>query len=285
MAEKKIKVTLIGDENTGKSNLIQSYCMLQQSFIGMPSEPDTILDCYSVKLTMTAKAQTPMNVEYCDASGSSKFDRLRKGMTYPTTDLFLLCFSTTSRSSFQSITSKWMPEIASYASTPVILIGTKVDLRSNGNIINNENNEVSKEEGEQLAMSINALQYIECSAITQIGVKTVFDSALEGVIYTRKDLKKKGILSKLILHKKRKVRFSYPADSHHETHLGWDVERGFNVFGVPIDWTQMLGVPSLTNHSNNGAGNAHPLVKNNNNNNNNNEFSICDENVPAGITN
>ena len=52
-------------------------------------------------------------------------------LSYPQTDVFLICFSVISPSSFENIQNKWYPEIKHHApGVPFILVGTKVDLRS-----------------------------------------------------------------------------------------------------------------------------------------------------------
>ena len=68
-------------------------------------------------------------------------------MSYPQTDIFLICFSglyiiyskyvntytyhlVVSPASFENVRGKWFPEVKHHCpSTPVILVGTKTDLR------------------------------------------------------------------------------------------------------------------------------------------------------------
>jgi len=48
----------------------------------------------------------------------------------PQTNCFLLCYSISSRTSFENVKSKWWPEIRHFsANVPVVLVGTKLDLR------------------------------------------------------------------------------------------------------------------------------------------------------------
>ena len=55
--------------------------------------------------------------------------RLRP-LSYPQTDVFLICFSVTSPASFENVRAKWYPEVSHHCpNTPIILVGTKLDLR------------------------------------------------------------------------------------------------------------------------------------------------------------
>lgn len=64
-----------------------------------------------------------------DTAGQEDYDRLRP-LSYPQTDVFLICFSIASPSSFENVTSKWYPEIKHHCpDAPIILVGKfKLDL-------------------------------------------------------------------------------------------------------------------------------------------------------------
>ena len=65
-------------------------------------------------------------------------------------------------------------------------MGTKTDLREDPETIQKHKKEKlpSKEDGEKLATSISAKMYLECSALTQDGLKRVFEEAIRAVIVT-----------------------------------------------------------------------------------------------------
>ena len=102
-------------------------------------------------------------------------------MAYPDTDVIILCFSVVRPDSMENIKTKWMPELNKYLPDAlIILVGTQVDLRDQSN--NNNNNSqrhIKTREGEELKQKISAFKYIECSALTQINIKEVFDSCIE----------------------------------------------------------------------------------------------------------
>ena len=83
--------------------------------------------------------------------------------------------------------SKWNPEVRQFApKSPIILVGTKLDLRGDLGEIEKLNRTgqkfVEKTSGEELARSIGAVEYWECSALTQDGLKQVFDRAIHYAI-------------------------------------------------------------------------------------------------------
>lgn len=105
-----------------------------------------------------------------------------KPRPWPIADIFMICFSIGSRSSYENVRNKWVPEInAARPDTPLIIIGTKLDLRNNGNLTG----VISEKEGEQLAKECKALEYLECSALTKEGLKEVFDEAIRLILNPR----------------------------------------------------------------------------------------------------
>ena len=124
----------------------------------------------------------PINLGLWDTAGQEDYDRLRP-LSYPQTDVFLICFSIISPSSFENVSAKWYPEVSHHCpNTPLLLVGTKLDLREDSETINrlNEKNlsPISYEQGMSKQKEINGVKYMECSALTQKGLKQVFDEAI-----------------------------------------------------------------------------------------------------------
>ena len=112
-----------------------------------------------------------------DTAGQEDYDRLRP-LSYPQTDVFVLCFSVISSTSFTNITNKWMPEIRHHCpDKPIILCGTKIDLREDREYVNQLQKQniqlIKREQGQRLCKKIRAFKYVECSALTQKGLKQV----------------------------------------------------------------------------------------------------------------
>ncbi len=117
-------------------------------------------------------------------AGQEEYSRLR-ALSYPETDVFLLCFSVISPSSFDNIKTKWHPEVSHHCpEAKIILVGTKIDLRDDKETLESLKGEKlpTPEMGTKLAEQINAKMYLECSALTQEGLKRVFEEAIRSVI-------------------------------------------------------------------------------------------------------
>jgi len=73
------------------------------------------------------------------------------------------------------------------------LFGTKCDLKDDKEIVDKLAKEgqspISQSQGENMAREIKAIGYMECSALTQKGLKNVFDEAIKAVVFPPK---KKG---------------------------------------------------------------------------------------------
>ena len=111
-----------------------------------------------------------------------EYDRLRT-LAYPLTDVFLVCFSVASPSSLENVRDKWVPELRHYCPrTPYLLVGTQEDLRDDPltreKLLKQKQTFVSPQTAERVAKQVKAVKYVECSSLTQKGLKNVFDEAI-----------------------------------------------------------------------------------------------------------
>ncbi|NWW87821.1 RAC1 protein, partial [Rhynochetos jubatus] len=102
-------------------------------------------------------------------------------------DVFLICFSLVSPASFENVRAKWYPEVRHHCpNTPIILVGTKLDLRDDKDTIERLRDKklapITYPQGLAMAREIGSVKYLECSALTQRGLKTVFDEAIRAVL-------------------------------------------------------------------------------------------------------
>jgi len=77
----------------------------------------------------------------------------------------------------------------------MLLVGMKNDLKEDKSTLERLETRgtkpISKEEGENMAKELKAFAYRECSALTQEGLKDVFDTAVRAVTSRRTDNPKK----------------------------------------------------------------------------------------------
>ena len=130
-----------------------------------------------------------INLSLWDTPGQEDFDAQR-AVTYEGTDVFLMCFSLTSQTSYENVREKWFPEIREYCpTTPIILVGLKQDLRDDQETIDKlaamDQKPISYLQGLSLSNEVGALKYVECSALTRTGLDEVFKEAINATIHPR----------------------------------------------------------------------------------------------------
>ena len=188
-----IKCVAIGDGAVGKTCMLHTYTTNKFPWDYEP----TVFDNYAVTVHIGKQAIT---LGLFDTAGQEDWDRLRI-MSYTATDVFIVCFSVMEPSSFSNVEEKWVPEIKQYMpNVPFLLVGTQTDLRDNivavKELSRKRQKPVSKDEGEKLARRLGAKCYIECSALLNMNVKQVFDTAI--ITYFQPSRPKKNRFKKLL---------------------------------------------------------------------------------------
>lgn len=174
-----IKCVVVGDGAVGKTCLLISY-----TTNAFPSEYiPTVFDNYSSQVTVDNRT---ISLNLWDTAGQEEYDRLRT-LSYPQTNVFVICFSIASPPSYENVKHKWHPEVTHHCpNTPILLVGTKKDLRNDPEIQKKlkEQNQttITQQQGTALARQIQAIKYLECSALNQDGIKEVFSEAVRAFL-------------------------------------------------------------------------------------------------------
>eukprot|EP01098_Paradermamoeba_levis_P007015 TRINITY_DN2918_c0_g1_i1.p1 TRINITY_DN2918_c0_g1~~TRINITY_DN2918_c0_g1_i1.p1 ORF type:complete len:205 (+),score=55.18 TRINITY_DN2918_c0_g1_i1:332-946(+) len=173
-----VKIMVVGDSSVGKTCMLISYTT--NSFPG--EYVPTVFDNYTAN---TIIENNPVNLGLWDTAGSPEYDSLRP-LSYPGTDVFLLCFSLGSPQTLTNVKEKWHPEINKHnPGTPFVLVGTKLDLRENPEAAAKVPgwSSISPEQGEKFSKELGAAKYCECSALNQKGLPAVFEEAVKAVYH------------------------------------------------------------------------------------------------------
>ncbi|KAK6485912.1 rho-related GTP-binding protein RhoG-like [Huso huso] len=174
-----IKCVVVGDGAVGKTCLLISY-----TTNAFPKEYiPTVFDNYSAQVTVDGRT---ISLNLWDTAGQEEYDRLRT-LSYPQTNVFVICFSIASPPSYENVRHKWHPEVTHHCpNTPILLVGTKKDLRNDAELLKKlkEQNQttISQQQGTALARQIHAIKYLECSALNQDGIKEVFAEAVRAFL-------------------------------------------------------------------------------------------------------
>jgi len=130
--KRSIKLVVVGDGAVGKTSLLIAYTTRAFAEDYVP----TVFDNYNA---IEMHDGEPINLVMWDTAGQEDYDKLRP-LSYPQTDVFVVCFSLVAKDSLSNVKTKWVPEISGHSkSTPFVLVGTKSDLRDKGDLETKKN--------------------------------------------------------------------------------------------------------------------------------------------------
>lgn len=170
-----MKTVLVGDGSVGKTCMVYSYAENKFPTDYVP----TVFDTFTATVHVDGR---PRTLELLDTAGQEDYERLR-ALSYHETDVFILCYSIVHHPSLENIERRWAPEIKRVSpGSHMILCGCKMDLRDDPvelqRLAQRGQTPVTTAEGERISRVIGADSFFECSALTQHGLKDVFDEAL-----------------------------------------------------------------------------------------------------------
>jgi len=185
------KLVIVGDGACGKTCLLIVFSKKEFPAVYVP----TVFENYVADVEVDNKK---VELALWDTAGQEDYDRLRP-LSYPDSDVILICFSVDNRDSLENVTEKWNPEVLHFCDgVPKILVALKADLREDENVIREMKKlnqaPISTEEGQAVAAKIGAVKYLECSAKSKTGVNEVFEHATRAALMSKKNKKKKKCL-------------------------------------------------------------------------------------------
>ena len=93
-----------------------------------------MFDNYSANVMIDGR---PIQLGLWDTSGQEDYARLRP-LSYPQTNVFIVVYSIISRTSYENVKTKWIPEIKHHCpNIPFVLVVTHLHLRNDEEALKN----------------------------------------------------------------------------------------------------------------------------------------------------
>ena len=180
----QLKVFILGDGAVGKTTLLIRYATGSYPGKYIPTVFENWVDNREVDGVI-------VQMGLWDIAGGEDYDRLRP-LSYPGTDVFLLCFALDAPFSFANVKERWYPELNHHCpGTPILLVGTKEDLRDDPQVITRLATRglspITYQQGLECAMDIGAVKYMECSSLIDKGVQEVLLEGARAALRVREE--------------------------------------------------------------------------------------------------
>jgi Ras-related protein Rab-1A len=158
-----LKLLILGDMAVGKTSLINQY--IEHSF-EQNYHPTLGVNIISKDIEIE-QIKSLIRLIFWDIAGQDKYEKTRSAY-YEGCSGALLVYDLTRYDTFLNIESKWLKDIQKHVKKKCdyILIGNKMDLKEDRN--------VSTEDGKALAKKVNAIDFLETSALNGENVEKSF---------------------------------------------------------------------------------------------------------------
>ncbi|KAG9037513.1 GTP-binding protein Rho1 [Serendipita sp. 407] len=154
----------------------------------------TFQEVYNIRMTDNIKINlslfsrlVTLNMWIIAITESHWDDRLRP-LIFTEASIIIACFSIDNPNSLTNVGEIWIPGVRNYTTkAPILLVGCKLDVRTDPIALKRMRNTepVSVQQGREMAKSIDAAMYLECSAKTGQGVDEVFHHAARLSLYAK----------------------------------------------------------------------------------------------------
>lgn len=173
-------VVIVGDGASGKTCLLHVFFedIFPRSYV------PTVFDSYQTQIEVEGKL---VKLVLWDTAGQDDYDRLRP-LSYPNSDVVIICYSIDMPSSLTNVVDKWLPEVRYFCkpNVPVILVGNKKDLRDQ--FILDQKRNTATPEMENTTITENDTPVIRITVILVLIVvlwieKTLHGNSLNSLVY------------------------------------------------------------------------------------------------------
>ena len=167
-----LKLVVVGDSAVGKTSLL---CRLDtQQFPDQYMYVPMVWENFELKTTLNDGTKDVV-IHCFDTCAQEDYDRLRP-LFYPNTNIFIICCDLARGYSVKNVKNKWIPELEHWdAKVPILIVGTKADLRKGEKQNDTAFLELAADVGERAALGC-----VECSALTGEGMEEVVERVKEG---------------------------------------------------------------------------------------------------------
>ncbi|KAJ8038797.1 Ras-related C3 botulinum toxin substrate 1 [Holothuria leucospilota] len=170
-----IKCVFVGDGTVGKGTLLRRFT--EGKYIDIHDA--TVFDNFLANVRVDGKH---LLLALWDTSGIEDYDEIRP-LSYPQTDVLLICYSVDNHSALENVLSKWYPEVRHHCpNLPIVLLANKTNFRNDAEAIARLSRKglapLTYKQGLKMQKKIGAVAYAECSALTNEGVNTLFEEVI-----------------------------------------------------------------------------------------------------------
>ena len=165
------KILVLGDMAVGKTSLINQY--IEHTFLE-DYRPTLGVNIISKDIEIE-QIGSLIRLIFWDIAGQDKYENYRQTY-YEGCSGVLFVYDITRHDTFINIESKWLKDLLNNIKKrcDFLLLGNKIDLK--------ENRVVTYEEGERLANKINAIDFIETSALNGKNVDKAFLRLIQRIL-------------------------------------------------------------------------------------------------------
>lgn len=185
-----LKIKVVGDVSVGKTSFLTRW--YYENFPDHDDSPlfpgrermlPSVQDTFFTNMTMDRESFV---LTFWDTLCGADFQKLRP-LEYEDTDVFLVFFDIAKPTSFQNVSTVWVPELEHYMpETPILVVGNKTDLRTSSNA---PDGLISVSKGQELADRLRTC-YCESSIVTGEGVHAVINTAVRLAIQNQSPSKR-----------------------------------------------------------------------------------------------